>query len=224
MTTTGIFETMRVMGGGIPLLDRHLERLSRSAVALRLPRPSAMLREVALERAADGGDRVLRLGWSGSGTAWAEREVGPDAARRVVTVTTRHRPYPHKIEERLVFDRAQAEAEAAGGDEALLLTGDGSVAETPRFAVCWLDGKRLCYPSADCGALPSIGLARLLEVATAAGLETRAVRAGWQALDGRPVWLVNAVRGVVPVASLDAVQVPVAAELTVLVAGFWPAA
>jgi branched-subunit amino acid aminotransferase/4-amino-4-deoxychorismate lyase len=221
----GIFETMRVREGRLPLLDRHLARLADSAARLGLPRPSAIVREVAEERAADVTlDRILRLGWSAAGTAWAERGLGQRIAHRLVPVRVPHPGYPVKSEDRRSFELAQTEAELADGTEPLLLTRRGEIAETARYAILWQQGSVLCYPAADLGVLPSIGLGRILELAAGAGVATRAVRVGLDALRDRPAWLVNAVRGLVHVASLDGRAVPSSDALREVARAFWPAA
>jgi len=223
--TGGLFETMRIRDGVLPFLDQHFARLTAGAEILRLPPPSGVLREVALERAANGpADRILRLRWSSEGVAWSERELGPERPRQVVTVGVHHRPYPVKSEDRLVFDRALAEAEAAGGDEPLLLTADGHVAETARFAVLWWDADALCVPDPTLGTLPSVGLARVLALATEQGIPVASGRYARSALDGRSLAVVNAVRGVVPASTLDGVQVPAAQALSALAESFWPVA
>jgi branched-subunit amino acid aminotransferase/4-amino-4-deoxychorismate lyase len=225
MSHAGIFETMRVRDGGVPLLDRHLARLERSAAAVSLPRPSAVVRGIALERAAAGPpERVLRLGWSREGTAWTEREIGPRVVQHLVTVGVTHRAYPVKSEDRETFDRAQLEAAQAGGTEPLLLTRRGQVAEAARYALVWLDGSALCYPAADLDVLPSIGLGRVLELAAEFGMATRAVRAPRSALEGRPAWLVNAVLGLVHIESLDGHPLPPSDALRHVARGFWPPA
>jgi branched-subunit amino acid aminotransferase/4-amino-4-deoxychorismate lyase len=223
--TRAVFETMRVRAGTLPFLDQHLARLTHGADSLGLPPPSGVLREVALERAANGTpDRILRLAWAAEGVAWSERGLGPERPRRVVTVGVHHRPYPVKSEDRLVFDRALAEAETAGGDEPLLLTSDGHVAEAARFAVAWWDADALCVPDPTLGTLPSIGLARVLALAAEQGIAVAPGRYRRSVLEGRPLVVVNAVRGVVPVSSLDGVQVPAAQALSALAEVFWPVA
>ncbi len=220
-----LFETMRVRGGVLPFLDQHLARLAHGATTLHLPPPSAVLRTIALERAADGpADRVLRLGWSADGAAWSEREVGPERPWHVVTVGVQHRPYPVKSEDRLMFDRALAEAEAVGADEPLMLAADGNVAETARFAVVWWDADVLCVPDPTLGVLPSVGLARILVLATERGIPVAAGRYARASLDGRSVALVNAVRGIVPVGTLDGAQVVAPPALSALAEAFWPVA
>ena len=222
---SAIFETMRVREGRIPLLARHLTRLQQSAAVLGLPRPSAIIGEIALERAAAGPtDHVLRLGWSGEGTAWTDRELGRLVPQRLVTVGIPHGPYPLKSEDRLPFDRALAEAERVGGTEPLLLTPAGMIAETARWAILWMEGDVLRYPAADLGVLPSIGLGRVLELAADLGMAASAVRAPRRALEARPAWLVNAVRGLVPIEALDGEGLPPSKALREVARAFWPAA
>jgi len=222
---SAIFETMRVREGRIPLLERHLSRLQQSAAVLGLPRPSAIIGEIALERAAAGPtDHVLRLGWSGEGTAWTDRELGRLVPQRLVTVAIPHVAYPLKSEDRLPFDRALAEAERVGGTEPLLLTPAGQIAETARWAVLWMEGEMLRYPAADLGVLPSIGLGRVLELAGDLGMVTSAARAPRRALEARPAWLVNAVRGLVPIEALDGERLPPSKALRRVAQAFWPAA
>ena len=225
MSGVGIFETMRVYRGSLPLLAGHLGRLAEGAAALGLPTPSEALAAIARERAAAGApDRILRLGWSAAGTAWSERDLGPERSRRLRTSGVTHRAYPVKSEDRLPFDRAIAEAEAADADEPLLLTADGLVAEAARFALIWLDDGVLRYPAADLGVLPSLGLRRAQEVAGAMGIAAGPARVPRAALDGQPVWLVNAARGLVPVDTLDGQPVPPSEGLAGVAARFWPSA
>src|SRR5690348_9982013 len=59
---TAAFETIRVRGGRAVLLDRHVERLERSSLALRLPPPEGA-RELAEQAvaAARADEAALRL-------------------------------------------------------------------------------------------------------------------------------------------------------------------
>jgi branched-subunit amino acid aminotransferase/4-amino-4-deoxychorismate lyase len=86
----------------------------------------------------------------------------------------------------------------------------------------WIDGKSLRLPDLALEILPSIGRARVLELAVETGLTPAPGRYGVDALGGKPVFLVNAVRGVVPVASLDGVQTPSHSAVARLAAAFWP--
>ncbi len=61
--TSGVFETMRAVGGRIPLLARHLRRLQRSAEAtgLTLPVSDARLKRWLLHALKESGDALLRV-------------------------------------------------------------------------------------------------------------------------------------------------------------------
>ncbi len=219
-----LFETLRVRDGAVPLLAGHMRRLHEASRSVGLAPPPESLGMVVLTWARERpGDHVLRLEWDGQEVAWSDRPVPEAAPVRVVTVAEPHPGYRVKSVGRDVFDRVLAQAEAAGADEPLLLAADGCVAETARFAVAWLDGDRLQVPDLALGILPSVGRARLAEVAAGAGLAVQAVRSPRAALDGKTVVLVNAVRGPLALALLDGVQVPDAEALARLDRDFWPA-
>jgi branched-subunit amino acid aminotransferase/4-amino-4-deoxychorismate lyase len=219
-----IFETMRVRGGALPLLDAHAVRLRRGAEAVGLPAVPDHVWGEAAERARTGGDRILRLAWSVAGARWNERPLDEPATWRVRTVAEPHPGYPVKTEDRAAFDRALAAAREAGADEPLLSTPTGTVVEGARFAVVWVDGDDLCCPDPDLGGLPSVGLARLLAVAEELRVRTQAAWVAAPALLGQPVGLVNAVRGLVRVEAMDERPVPKNELLERLAAGFWPSA
>jgi branched-subunit amino acid aminotransferase/4-amino-4-deoxychorismate lyase len=70
---------------------------------------------------------------------------------------------------------------------------------------------------ADDGVLPGVARARIAEQA---GVVERRVR--MDDLRGRSLFVANAVRGVVPVATLDGVMVPSNEATTALARAFWP--
>lgn len=221
--TPVLFETMRVRGGRLPLLDAHLDRLRRAAATLDLPAPSDRLAAEAANRAAAAGDRILRLAWSAGGERWSERPIEEAREWNACPVAEPHPGYPLKTEERSAFDRALAAARAADADEPLLATATGTVVEGARFALVWADGDALCYPDPGLGGLPSVGLARLCGVADAAGIPTRGAWLAVTDLEDRAIGLVNAARGLVCVARLDGRKVPPSDLLEDLAARFWPA-
>jgi branched-subunit amino acid aminotransferase/4-amino-4-deoxychorismate lyase len=215
----GLIETMRVREGRIPLLARHLARLERSLRELGLPPPSRDL--AALVRPfAETGDAVLRLEVQDGRASVTVREVPPLAAPAVITSSEPHQPYPHKTTERACFMTAAGQAGRAGADDALLLTSEGLVAEGTVWSLFWWEGDRLRTPALTLGILPGVGRARLLELVppTEEGRHPRA------ALSGKSLFLVNAVRGVVPLASLDGAPVPGDPRTAAVAERFWPAA
>jgi len=87
------------------------------------------------------------------------------------------------------------------------------------WTVFWWDGDTLRTPTLDLGILPGIGRARVLELAAGVG-QGRYVE---DALAGKSLFLTNAVRGVVPLASLDGATLPGDARTGDLARRFWPA-
>ena len=219
MDTTGfgLIETMRVRDGRIPFLERHLARLDRSLRELGLPRPSPDV--AALLRPFEGlGEAVLRVEARDGRAAVTVRELLPLDPPAVITASEPHAPYPHKTTDRDCFADAAMEAEVAEADDALLVTDEGWVAEGTVWSVCWWDGEVLRTPALALGILPGVGRGRVLELAR--GEQARLRRAE---LDGKSLFLTNAVRGVLPIASLDGVPVPVDARTAELAGRFWPA-
>jgi len=213
----GLIETMRVREGRIPFLERHLARLERSLQELGLPRPA---RDVAVlvTPFAGTGDAVLRIEVCDGRATVTVRELPALDSPAVITAASPHRPYPHKTTERDCFADAAEEAEIAEADDALLLTPDGWVAEGTVWNVFWWDGDRLRTPAEQVGILPGIGRARVLE------LIGTVEQGGYprQAIEGKSLFLTNAVRGVVPLASLDGVRVPADSRTAELARRFWP--
>jgi branched-subunit amino acid aminotransferase/4-amino-4-deoxychorismate lyase len=103
-------------------------------------------------------------------------------------------------------------------DDALLLTPGGFVAETAIWSVLWWEDGELCGPAFDLGILPGVGRVRVTELA--GKVEER--RSNLKDLKGVSFFLVNAVRGVVPVGTLDGVPVPESPETESLARRFWP--
>ena len=211
-TPPSLIETIRIRNGEAPLWYLHLRRLAVSCKALGIPLPGV------LEVPQGGNDRVYRLEVGMRGMQVTERLAGPTTPVKLMVSKVAHHSYPYKTADRAQFDRALDAARAAGADDALLLTPGGFVAETSIWSVLWWEGDQLCGPAFDLGILPGVGRARVTELI--GKIEER--RSGLRDLEGRPFILVNAVRGVVPVASLDGVPVPGSRETDALARRFWP--
>src|SRR6266540_590960 len=210
---------MRVRDGRIPFLERHLARLGRSLAALGLPKPSQDVAALVTPFAGTG-DAVLRIEVRDGRASLTVREPPPPAPPTVITASEPHQPYPHKTTERDCFTDAGHEAEVAEADDALLLTAEGWVAEGTAWNVFWWDGNLLRTPALDLGILPGVARARVLELMKRA--EQGRYRRG--ALAGKSLFLTNAVRGIVPIASLDGASVPADPRTAELAQRFWPTA
>jgi branched-subunit amino acid aminotransferase/4-amino-4-deoxychorismate lyase len=206
-----LIETVRIRDGRAPLWYLHLRRLAASCKALGVPLPGE------LPTPEGGADRIHRLAVSRGGLETTERAVGGTGPVRLVVARTGHRPYPHKTTDRGPFDRALEEAKAAGADDALLLTEGGWVAECAIWGVFWWEGGRLCAPMLALGVLPGVARARLAEIA--GGIEEKRVRA--EDLEGKGLFVANAGRGVVQVATFNGRPVAQHAGTSGLSGSFW---
>jgi branched-subunit amino acid aminotransferase/4-amino-4-deoxychorismate lyase len=207
-----LIETIRIRNGEAPLWYLHLRRLAVSCKALGIPLPAD------LPPPAGGGDRVHRLEVGMRGVQVSERLVGVATPVRLVVSKVAHHSYPYKTTERAQFDRALDAARGAGADDAVLVTPGGFVAETAIWSILWWEDGHLCGPALDLGVLPGVGRARLTELAG----EVQERHSNLKDLRGLPLVVVNAVRGLVPVATLDGQEVPQSRATEALARRFWP--
>ena len=215
----GVFETMRIHDGGVPLIDRHLSRLREGAGRLGITMPDAGVLDAQLRAHAGAWPHgVLKLlltrGDGGRGyapardtaPAWmlALHPLPPVAADglRIGWCDIRLALQPAlagiKHCNRLEQVLARAEVEAAGHDEGLLQDMDGRVVcATAANLLLLREGRWTTPPVERCGVA---GVLRswlldqgLVEVAAASRMEVESADA---------LALCNAVRGILPVASL----------------------
>lgn len=214
----GLIETMRSRNGRVPFLDRHLGRLWASLTTLGVPAPHEDLKALA-SLAAATNDGVIRLEVRGGAAELTTRALNGDRYPAIVVASEPHAPYRHKTTERESFGRAFAGARRVGADDALLVTRDGRIAEGTAWSLFWWDrtGDSLCTPAADLGILPGVGRARVMELT-----ETQEVRLPVSALAGRSLFLVNAVRGIVPIGTFQGRVVPRDPRTPELSRRFWP--
>ena len=207
-----LIETVRIRNGAAPLWYLHVRRLATSCRALGVPIPTELITPEG------GADRVHRLLVSRRGLVVGERPVGSLAPVRLITSKVVHRPYPHKLVDRERFDRALAEAKAAGADDGLLLTVGGQVAETAIWGLFWWEDGRVAAPPLEIGVLPGVARARITELVGEVHERTATV----EEIRGKSPFVANAVRGVIRVATLDGAVVPENAETDALAGRFWP--
>jgi len=207
-----LIETVRLRDGVAPLWYLHLRRLAGSCKALGIPFPGE------LPTPSGGADRVHRIQVGRRGAGVSERPVGPAEPVRLVTVSgVVYRPYPHKTTDRSQFAHGVDQARLRGADDGVLLAEGGWVAEAGIWSLFWWEDGRVAAPPLSLGVLPGVARARIEEHT---GVVERRVR--MDHLRGRPLFVANAVRGVVPVASLDGVEVPSDPATTGLARAFWP--
>ena len=214
--TAGVFETIRVRMGRAPLLELHAARLEAACHALDLPVPGRPLADLVSPWLGPL-DVVVRVEVAGPDVGVTSRAVPSAAPLTVILAAVPHAPYPHKATSRAAFEAAQVEARAAGADDALLLTSHGLVAEGAVWSMFWWEADRVATPSLTLGVLPGIARARIMTLVPTIERERRPAD-----LAGCSVFAANAVRGIIPIRSLDGVLVPEDPRTTRLAARFWP--
>lgn len=207
-----LIETVRIRNGVAPLWYLHLRRLAGSCKALGIPLPAELITPEG------GAERIHRLEVGPRGLKLDERPVGSTAPVRLTLASVTHRPYPHKTTDRAQFDRALEESRAAGADDAIMLNAGGYVTECAVWGLFWWEGGRLCAPALQLGVLPGVARARLEQMA--GGLVEQRVRMG--DLEGRSLFVANAARGVVPVATVEGREVSQDSGTSRLSGSFWP--
>ena len=225
----GLFETMRAHRGALPWWDAHWARLALGAARLGIALPDeafahAQAAELLAEDGAgaggvDSGGSVLKLLLVRGGNA---RGYAPPADAAPAWQLSRH-PLPapppaaglrlHWCETRLAVQPAlagikhcnrleqvlaRAECEAAGADEGLLRDADGHVVSATSANLFALHDGRWHTPPVDRCGVAGTCRARLLPALDA--IEARLSVADVEGAEA--VFLCNAVRGILPVASL----------------------
>lgn len=221
----GAFETVGVWDGAPFRLSDHLQRLAGSMAAAGLPAPDLDALRADVQAVLEGlaADAVLRVYATGSGTRVVTLEAQPERQppRHLVS-----QPAPWirpvgtwglagaKSMSYLPNMAAGRAAQAAGGDDALLLTLEGFVAEGPTFAVCWMRDGTLYAPALEMGVVDSISRRSAIEAAADLGVEV--VTGRWrlpEVLGADEVLLSSAVRPVLAVATIDGHPLPEAAPM-----------
>jgi branched-chain amino acid aminotransferase/para-aminobenzoate synthetase component 1 len=241
----GFFETLKARAGRLFWLNEHLARLAASAQVFRLTFPAGIPWEERLNRllAANGLQKSLaavkillsRGQAAGVGlpeapsptlVMWARPYTPPPldeyaAGWPLVTFPERRSTFlgKHKSLNYLFYLAARQYALDQGAKEALILETGGQVSEGAATSLIYRTNGRFFTPRAA-SALSGVSLAVL----------ARALKRRGQALEATPtapshlreaqgLWMVNSLMGVMPVASLDGLTVPLESEATRLLTG-----
>ena len=203
----GAFEVIRLYGGTPFALGEHLDRLERSAKAVRLAFDRAALEaEIAALLAEHGeGEAQLRLIVTRAGRRIAATEPLPEHAETVALAAVTYSPSVilNGVKSLSYAANMQATrlAQEAGADEAVLITPTGTVLEAPTSTLFWVSAEdgTLRTTELDAGVLQSITRERLIE--------EMHVEEGSFGIDdlraAREAFLASTVREVQAVSSLD---------------------
>jgi para-aminobenzoate synthetase/4-amino-4-deoxychorismate lyase len=160
-----LIETMRFDGVRFPLLDRHVERLARSADYFDYPFDTSRFRRRVEAIATDGNAHSVlkvraaldRWGRLAIETRSVEEKESPwrlTIAEERVDATDPL--FYHKTTHRRVYEQALQAAQADGFDEALLLNEEGEVTEGTYSNLFVREGDTLFTPPVSCGLLAGV--------------------------------------------------------------------
>ncbi|WP_018086567.1 aminotransferase class IV [Desulfurispora thermophila] len=212
----GLFETMRVSAGRVMWLDQHLHRLLTSARILGLTVDfsadrlvQVIEKTVAANQVFDGAVRLTltdslfiqcrplpyraedyRQGWRLGLVPWQRSAADPLLQHKTICCWNNL--------------LAREEARRSGWQEALWLNTDGQVCEGTISNIFVLQNGVLRTPPLQCGLLPGVARARLMEVARREGLDVREEIIYPEHLyRAQEVWLTNSLLLLMPVSYLE---------------------
>lgn len=220
----GVFETFRYRHGLPVFFDKHCGRMKQGAEVLGIPAPGVSRIEDFVKKAVsesgytDAYVKVCLL--SEGGARFYDPPEGGSVLVAVTGYTVSEGPLKACVSsfrrssvsplagiksmnylENVLARRA---AVASGFDEALFLNERGEIAEGSASNVFWVKGRVLYTPSLDCGVLPGITRAVLLDSASQLGLEAEEGRYFLRDLIGSEfAFLTNSLMGSLPVSHLD---------------------
>jgi len=195
----GIYETMRAYDGIVFMLDRHIERLNRSASLIQLTVPSPdNIRDAVYETVRANG---LKSAYVRVTVSRGKGPIGLDPAlcpkTTFVVIAEEFREYPEKYynegvkfiiakTRRNLRDAlnpkikslnflnnilAKIEAKKQGAYEAVMLNAEGLIAEGTVCNIFFVRNNILCTPSVDTGVLDGITRELVLGLAKGTGMQ-----------------------------------------------------
>jgi len=177
----GLIETLRSVDGSAPLLKLHQERLARSWPAFFAGRPPslAQLAGKAIEESTRvvGQSVLVRVEFTGAPGGKPEASIEARPLRKPpkdVTLAIATRPRREPPEQRLhkSSDRAWAdELAVSGAFETLFWDEEHGLLEGTRTNLFVLRDRTLSTPPIECGLVPGVVRARLLQVAASLELD-----------------------------------------------------
>lgn len=209
----GVFETLLVIDGRPVEFDAHLARLAASLEALFPDQTAPDL------DAIDVGDGLVALRIAvapdGNGELEAQiewRQAPHGSAISLHSLTLAGGLGAHKWADRALLDEVKAGLPTDALP--LIVDDDGTVLEASRANIFVVRDGVLVTPPTDGRILPGVTRMRVLEIADAAGQETReAALTMDDLLSADEVFLTGSIRGVERVRALDGIALPKGGEV-----------
>lgn len=197
-----------VVDGAVLALDRHRQRFADAVTDAGGDARAALAAADAVNDLVPAGAWSPRLDLTPAGIRLRIR-AAPVASPTVEVVTAAHDPRTlplRKGPDLAALGALQAQERARiGADVEPILTagpradlpgGARPVAEGSWSALLWWEGDALVVPAHDIPRLPSVTASVILDLARADGIDVREAHAVPDDLEGREVWLANALRGI----------------------------
>ena len=218
----GLFETMLLTRGRVPLLDRHLARLAHGSRRLGIPWPGEALFRGDVDRLSSG-EGVIKIVWTrGSGG----RGYAPPREARPRRIVSRH-PRADAVAGGLAVIRCQtrlasggplaglkhlgrleqvlgaAEVQAAGADDGLMSDEGGAVVEGTRGNLFLVAGGDLVTPPLSGAGVAGVMRQLVRELAEEEGVPVHERPVSYAHVEAaEAIFLTNAVAGIQPVRRL----------------------
>jgi branched-chain amino acid aminotransferase len=234
----GIYETVRAYEGVVFMLDRHIERLRRSASLIKLGLPEDVYIKNAVSLALEANrlvDAYVRITVSrGKGPIGLDPGLCPKPT--FIVFAEPFKPYPESLYRqgvRLVISRirrnlsdaidpkikslnflnnilAKIEAKDREAYEAVMLNAEGFVAEGTISNIFFVADGTLCTPSTDVGILDGITRELVIGLAQKNGVKVREGRFMPEDLMGASeIFFTNTTSEVMPVSQVEDSRYPV---------------
>jgi branched-chain amino acid aminotransferase len=231
----GVYETMRAYGGVVFMLERHMDRLSRSAALIRLQMPEAEQLKYSIYQTLEANklsDAYIRVTLArGKGPIGLDPELC--SGHTVVVIAEQFREYPASCYERGVrfiiaktrrnlagaIDPkikslnflnnilAKMEAKDRGAYEAIMLNAGGFLTEGTVCNIFFVNNGVLCTPSEDAGILDGITRELVLGIAERNGIKAEeGMFRTDDLLRASEVFCTNTTAEVMPVAGVEDVE------------------
>lgn len=187
-----------VAEGRVRGLDLHRARFVSAVGSTGGPASAGDFFDAAVSALPRTGDHFPRVELTAEGLRLRLRTAPPRARTAVLWTSPVD---PRTVPERKGPDIARlallrARATANGADEAILLDRDGAIVDGAASAVLWWLGDSLVVPPASSPRVGSVTARTLSVLAGALSTDVIEAPADPSSLDGREVWIVNALHGI----------------------------
>lgn len=226
----GVFTTMRVQEGLVLHWESHKKRLINDCSLMAISPPSLKLEDchrlIALNHAEKGlwklkiivtageNDQNLAFGNSRKGTAFLFLDPYHLTKTSGWTLASQKLPRSPLLSRCKSLSYAEnawllGVAKEKGADDLLICDEAGHVLETAIASIFWIVHQNLFFPSLDLPLLPGTTLSLLCHKIKQAGFHAQEAKAALSEVPPDAVWYAsNALRGVVPILSIDGIQKP----------------